>query len=77
MRNGTVYERVGQVRGPQGDDPITKTMYALTVGTTPSAAPYITYRMPGGAKGVVYQSTDRGATRRSLPPRTRPAGRCS
>jgi photosystem II stability/assembly factor-like uncharacterized protein len=40
--------------------------YALTVGTAPSAAPYTTYRMTGGAKGVVYQSTDRGNTWRSL-----------
>jgi hypothetical protein len=24
MRTGTVHERVGQVRGPTGDDPITK-----------------------------------------------------
>jgi photosystem II stability/assembly factor-like uncharacterized protein len=40
--------------------------YAITVGTAPSAAPYINYRQPGGAKGVVYQSTDRGATWRSI-----------
>ena len=40
--------------------------YAVTVGTAPSARPYITYRQPGGAKGVVYQSVDRGATWRSI-----------
>src|SRR6266852_64078 len=40
--------------------------YAVTVGTAPSAAPYINYRQPGGAKGVVYQSTDRGASWRSI-----------
>jgi photosystem II stability/assembly factor-like uncharacterized protein len=40
--------------------------HALTVGTTPSAAPYITYRMPGGAQGRMYQSTDRGASWQSL-----------
>src|SRR5216683_2116688 len=39
---------------------------AVTVGTAPSAAPYIKYRQPGGAQGVVYQSTDRGATWRSI-----------
>jgi photosystem II stability/assembly factor-like uncharacterized protein len=40
--------------------------HALTVGTTPSAAPYITYRIAGGAQGRMFQSTDRGATWRSL-----------
>jgi len=40
--------------------------YAITVGTAPSAAPYITYRMPGGAQGRLYQSTDRGTTWRAM-----------
>src|SRR5260221_11588287 len=40
--------------------------YAVTVGTAPSARPYITYRQPGGAKGIVYQSTDHGATWKSI-----------
>jgi photosystem II stability/assembly factor-like uncharacterized protein len=40
--------------------------HALTVGSTPSAAPYINYRMPGGATGYVYQSTDGGTTWRSI-----------
>jgi hypothetical protein len=38
--------------------------YALTVGSTPSAAPYITYGQ--GTQGWVYQSTDQGQTWRSL-----------
>jgi photosystem II stability/assembly factor-like uncharacterized protein len=40
--------------------------YAVTVGTAPSARPYITYRQAGGAKGIVYQSTDHGATWNSI-----------
>jgi hypothetical protein len=40
--------------------------HALTVGTAPSARPYITYRMEGGAHGQIYQTTDSGATWRPL-----------
>ncbi|HEY2594388.1 MAG TPA: hypothetical protein VGK33_10850 [Chloroflexota bacterium] len=40
--------------------------HALTVGTAPSAQPYIKYRMEGGAHGQVYQSTDGGAAWRPL-----------
>jgi photosystem II stability/assembly factor-like uncharacterized protein len=40
--------------------------HALTVGTAPSARPYITYRIEGGAHGQVYQSTDGGTTWRPL-----------
>ncbi len=40
--------------------------HALTVGTAPSAQPYIKYRMDGGAHGQVYQSTDGGAAWRPL-----------
>jgi hypothetical protein len=36
------------------------------VGTAPSAQPYIKYRMPGGAHGQVYQSTDGGRVWRPL-----------
>jgi hypothetical protein len=32
--------------------------YALTVGMAPSARPYITYRIEGGAHGQIYQSAD-------------------
>jgi hypothetical protein len=40
--------------------------HALTVGTAPSARPYISYRIEGGAHGQIYQSKDRGATWRPL-----------
>jgi len=40
--------------------------HAVTVGTAPSARPYITYRMEGGAHGQVYQTRDGGATWRPL-----------
>jgi photosystem II stability/assembly factor-like uncharacterized protein len=40
--------------------------HALTVGTAPSARPYITYRIEGGAHGQVYQSVDGGSTWRPL-----------
>jgi photosystem II stability/assembly factor-like uncharacterized protein len=36
--------------------------HAVTVGTAPSARPYITYRIEGGAHGQVYQTTDGGST---------------
>lgn len=40
--------------------------HALTVGTAPSARPYITYHIEGGAHGQIYQSTDSGASWRPL-----------
>ncbi|MBV9326444.1 MAG: hypothetical protein JO352_21985 [Chloroflexi bacterium] len=40
--------------------------HAVTVGTAPSARPYITYRIEGGAHGQVYQTNDGGATWRPL-----------
>jgi len=40
--------------------------HALTGGTAPSARPYISYRIEGGAHGQVYQSSDAGATWRPL-----------
>jgi hypothetical protein len=40
--------------------------HALTVGTAPSAQPYIKYHIEGGAHGQVYQSTDGGAAWRPL-----------
>ncbi len=40
--------------------------HAVTVGCAPSARPYITHRLAGGAKGRLYQSVDRGATWREL-----------
>lgn len=40
--------------------------HALTVGSTPTSAPYLRYRIEGGANGMLYQSTDRGQTWRSL-----------
>ena len=40
--------------------------HAVTVGTAPSARPYITYRIEGGAHGQVYQSSDGGAAWRPL-----------
>ena len=40
--------------------------HALTVGTAPSARPYITYRIEGGAHGQIYQTTDGGTTWRPL-----------
>jgi hypothetical protein len=40
--------------------------HALTVGTAPSARPYISYRIEGGAHGQVYQSTDGGGAWRPL-----------
>jgi len=40
--------------------------YALTVGTAPSAQPYINYRMKGGAHGQVYQSADGGTNWKPL-----------
>jgi hypothetical protein len=40
--------------------------HALTVGTAPSARPYITYRIEGGAHGQVYQTVDGGASWRPL-----------
>jgi len=40
--------------------------YAVTVGCAPSARPYITYKLPGGANGRLFQSTDRGQTWREL-----------
>jgi hypothetical protein len=36
------------------------------VGTAPSARPYISYRVEGGAHGQIYQSTDGGTTWRPL-----------
>ena len=40
--------------------------HAVTVGCAPSAKPYITHRLPGGADGRLYQSTDGGASWRQL-----------
>lgn len=40
--------------------------YAVTVGCAPSARPYITYRLPEGARGQLHQSTDGGATWQNL-----------
>jgi hypothetical protein len=40
--------------------------FALTVGTAPSARPYISYRIDGGAHGQIYQSTDHGTSWRPL-----------
>jgi hypothetical protein len=40
--------------------------HALTVGTAPSARPYITYHIDGGAHGQVYQSADGGTSWRPL-----------
>jgi hypothetical protein len=40
--------------------------HALTVGTSPSARPYINYRIEGGAHGQVYQSVDGGAAWKPL-----------
>ena len=40
--------------------------HALTVGTAPSARPYITYHIEGGAHGQIYQSTDGGTQWRPL-----------
>jgi photosystem II stability/assembly factor-like uncharacterized protein len=39
---------------------------AVTVCTAPSARPYITHRLEGGAQGRLFQSTDRGVTWREL-----------
>jgi len=39
---------------------------AVTVGCAPSARPYITHKLPGGANANLYQTTDRGATWRKL-----------
>jgi photosystem II stability/assembly factor-like uncharacterized protein len=44
----------------------TRAPNAVTVGTAPSARPYITYRQPGGASGRLYQSTDGGESWRAL-----------
>ena len=40
--------------------------HALTVGTAPSARPYISYRVEGGAHGQIYQSADGGTSWRPL-----------
>jgi hypothetical protein len=40
--------------------------HALTVATAPSARPYISYRIEGGAHGQIYQSTDAGTHWRPL-----------
>jgi hypothetical protein len=40
--------------------------HALTVGTAPSAGPYITYRIKGGAHGQIYQTVDGGANWKPL-----------
>jgi len=40
--------------------------HALTVGTAPSARPYTSYRIEGGAHGQVYQTTDGGESWRPL-----------
>jgi hypothetical protein len=40
--------------------------HAVTVGCAPSARPYITHKLPGGAEGRLYQSTDDGETWREL-----------
>jgi len=40
--------------------------HAVTVGCAPSARPYITHRLPGGANGRLYQSTNGGSKWREL-----------